>query len=496
MSLPMDALNRPLKLPCGAMLPNRLAKSAMTEGLADEYNRATERHVRLYTEWSSGCGLLVTGNIQIDRRYMERPGNVAIDGKQDELALNGLRKFAAAATQHGNHCWAQIAHAGRQSHKTVSIQGVAPSAIGFESPGAALGPLDPIGKPAVPRALTEGEVIDIVEKFAYAAAVCKEAGFTGVQLHGAHGYLLSSFLNPRANIRNDPYGGSLANRARILLDSVKAVRTAVGPDFPVSVKLNSSDFQQGGFTTEDAAGVAGMLDALGLDLLEISGGNYENPAILGGPSWWQEVTGADTGETRKDVSQSTMVREAYFLSYAKDIRAAMKRTPLMVTGGMRSADVMAAALLADCDVIGVGRPLCGGPHCVDDLLSGRISALPRYENTLQLPRLLRFLSRFAVGRIALVGGVQQWYYRQLLFLGDTGSVADNLSPLAQLGWMESYEHRTAASLKGPQVAACVGTALNPPPKSLMTKMRLPLAAAAVALLAMKLLTMKSQRARL
>jgi len=134
-----DVLLAPLKLKCGKTIPNRIAKAAMTEGVADDLSRATVAHKTLYTKWSDGCGLLITGNIMVDRRYMERPGNVAIAGPQDEMQRLRLRAFARAATQHGNHCWAQLSHAGRQSHKTIASGGLGPSAVAFEAPGKDLG---------------------------------------------------------------------------------------------------------------------------------------------------------------------------------------------------------------------------------------------------------------------------------------------------------------------------------------------------------------------
>lgn len=232
-------------------------------------------HRNMGLAWShSGCGLLLTGNFQVDRRYLERPGNVCIDGEQGEEALEALRKYAKAATMNPDtHCWVQLSHGGRQSNYMIAKKCPAPSAI----------PSKPFGIP-LPEAfeMTVKEIKATVSKYAHAAKVSKEVGFTGVQLHAAHGYLLSSFLNPLANQRKDNYGGSLENRARFLLETIEAVRNAVGAAFPVAVKINSSDFQKGGFTHEEAVTVAGWLDDAGLDLLEISGGNYENAAIING----------------------------------------------------------------------------------------------------------------------------------------------------------------------------------------------------------------------
>eukprot|EP00462_Mataza_sp_D1_P006613 CAMPEP_0175121922 /NCGR_PEP_ID=MMETSP0087-20121206/1435_1 /TAXON_ID=136419 /ORGANISM="Unknown Unknown, Strain D1" /LENGTH=423 /DNA_ID=CAMNT_0016403513 /DNA_START=149 /DNA_END=1421 /DNA_ORIENTATION=- len=408
----------------------------MTEGLADTQNQATNEHCNLYREWSKGgAGLLLTGNVQIDRRYMERPGNVAIDGLQSDSALKKLRQWAAAATTAGNHCWVQISHAGRQNNVLVCKEGVAPSAVSSKNAGGILMPS------WTPRALELDELPEIVRKFAYAARVCKDSGFTGVQIHSAHGYLLSSFLNPLCNQRVDEYGGSVENRAKLLLEVFRHVRAAVGPEFPVSVKLNSSDFQKGGFTHEEAMRVAELLDAEGVDLLEISGGNYENPALIGG----------------SDVLTSSSVREAYFIEYARDIRKRVKKAPLMVTGGMRSRTVMEQALSSGCcEVIGVGRPLCAAPYCVKELLASNIDALPRFEHD---PMLNTFLLRglgsgwWKLGNMIKHGALQMWYYRMLILLGQ-GKVEEVTQRRLSYGaigaflFMDSFDSNKAKALKG------------------------------------------------
>ena len=267
------SLSDPLKLPCGAVLKNRFAKAAMTEGLADAHNRATGRHVTLYRRWAEGgAGLLLTGNVMVDRRYLERAGNVAIDGPQSEDARRALNAWADAATEAGAAIWMQISHAGRQTPKMIAKQPVAPSAVGVDLPGGQFG---------APRALGEPEIEDVIARFAHVASTAKAAGFTGVQVHAAHGYLISEFLNPLVNRRDDKWGGSLENRARLLLRSVDAVRAKVGSGFPVSVKLNSSDFQKGGFSFEECLEVIERLNGAGIDLLEISGGNYEQPRMMG-----------------------------------------------------------------------------------------------------------------------------------------------------------------------------------------------------------------------
>ena len=356
-----DLLSQPLKLPCGATLSNRLAKAPLTEGLADSHNRATDKLVRLYRRWSEGgAGMLVSGNVQVDRRYLERPGNVAID---DNGGLDMIRAYAKAGTSAGNHFWMQINHPGRQAAVTRDGTLPAPSAIPLKVAGAA-------GKAQIiPRAMTEAEILDIIQRFVKVATTARECGFTGVQIHAAHGYLFSQFLSGLSNTRTDAWGGSLENRARALLETVRAVRRAVGADFPISVKLNSADFQQGGFSNEECLDVVRWLGEEKIDLLEITGGNYE------------ELPWADT--TKKE---STRLREGYFMEYADRMRK-VTTMPLMITGGMRSRKAMEEALASDgMDVIGLGRPMCVDTDICHKLLARESSSARSYEHELTFKR--------------------------------------------------------------------------------------------------------------
>jgi 2,4-dienoyl-CoA reductase-like NADH-dependent reductase (Old Yellow Enzyme family) len=410
-----QSISEPLRLPCGARLSNRLCKAAMTEGLADANNRATEAHVRLYRRWShGGAGLLLSGNIQVDRWHLERPGNVAIDGNG---GLEALKAYARAGTEAGNHLWAQISHGGRQTPRNVNPEPLAPSAVslvGVDFPGFATGR---------PRAMTEADILDVIERFAHAATTIREAGFTGVQIHSAHGYLLSQFLNPRVNQRTDAWGGSLENRARLLLEIVGRVRRAVGPEFPLSIKLNSSDFQVGGLTNEESAQIVTWLNAAGVDLLEVSGGSWEQPALIG-------LTLQDQGvDAPKD---STRLREAYFLDTAARIRKVAKM-PQMVTGGFRSAEAKNAALASGgLDVIGLARPLVAEPELAGALIDGRADR--------------------ADGFIARLDPLHamSWYYMQLLGLGAGADVDFTLASSEASVLYLANEDRTAAALKGRQ----------------------------------------------
>ena len=403
-----NLLAQPLRLPCGATLPNRICKAAMTEGIADAQLRATERHVRLYRAWAEGgAGLLVTGNVMIDRRVLERPGNVAIDpATPDAEAMTRLRSWARAGTSNGNHLWMQISHAGRQSPWYITGQPLAPSAV----------QLNLMANYRRPRALREEEILDFIRRYARVARTAREAGFTGVQVHGAHGYLLSSFLSPVTNQRSDAWGGSLENRARFLLEAVKATRAAVGPDFPVGLKLNSADFQKGGFSSEECLQVVQWLNSSGLDLLEISGGTYEQPRLLG---YTGEADTAVDAAQAPVTSSSTQRREAYFLEYATAIRK-VAQMPLMVTGGFRTRAGMEQALAeGSVDVIGLGRPLCTDTEVPKRLLEGNDAALPSYEHSLKLGGGV-FAPTTSVFLFKLVNllGQQGWYYQQIARMGD------------------------------------------------------------------------------
>lgn len=359
-------LQSPLELPCGVTIPNRIAKAAMTEGLADPEDAPTEAHATLYGRWSDGgAGLLVTGNVMIDRRYLERPGNVVLDPRHEDAgAMQRLTRWAEAGTRGGNQLFMQLNHPGRQCARMTTTHPVGPSDLG----------INVMGLFAKPRALRVPEIWAAVRGWAYAAKMAQAAGFTGVQVHSAHGYLLSQFLSPIANLRTDEWGGPLQNRARLLLEVVRAVREAVGDEFPISVKLNSSDFQKGGFTSVESSKVAEWLVAEKVDLLEISGGTYESLAFMG-----------DNLNVVENRAESTRRREAFFLDYARTIREAAPDLPMMVTGGFRSAAFMRDALRhGEVDLIGIARPFCGDPAIAAKLISGEVETLRSYERGLRL----------------------------------------------------------------------------------------------------------------
>ncbi|MDT0308428.1 2,4-dienoyl-CoA reductase [Streptomyces sp. DSM 44917] len=337
-------LSTPLALPCGVTLPNRLAKSAMSEQLGDAAHRPTPALARLYGRWGrGGAGLLITGNVMVDRRSLGEPRNVVVEDGRD---LDALRAWARAARAAGAAALMQLNHPGRQTPPGLSAAVVAPSAVRVNVGGARF---------PLPRALTAAEIAEQTGRFAAAAAVAVEAGFDGVQVHAAHGYLVSQFLSPLANLRTDDWGGDPGRRRRFLLETVRAVRAAIGPGRVLSVKLNSADFQRGGFGEAESLEVVRALAAERVDLLEISGGTYERAAMMG-----QEHRGA-----------GSRAREAYFLAFAERARAeaAAGALPLMVTGGFRSGTAMRAALASGVDVVGLGRPLALEPDLPRALLA-------------------------------------------------------------------------------------------------------------------------------
>lgn len=336
-----------LKLPNGTSVPNRIAKAAMEENMADAEQAPSEELVRLYQAWADGgVGLLITGNVMVDGRAMTGPGGVVLE---DERHLDRFRHWAQVGRAKGAQFWLQINHPGRQMPANLGQPTWAPSAV----------PLD-LGKLSkhfgAPKAMTHELIHEVIGRFARTAQLAERAGFTGVEIHAAHGYLLSQFLSPLSNQRTDKWGGALKNRARLLLEIVKAVRASVSSGFAVAVKLNSADFQRGGFTAEDARQVVQLLNPLGVDLVELSGGSYEAPAMQ--------------GEARDG---RTLAREAYFVEFARDIRT-VAVMPVMVTGGIRRLPVAEQVIGSGVDMVGIGTALALDPKLPSDWYSGRDTA--------------------------------------------------------------------------------------------------------------------------
>jgi 2,4-dienoyl-CoA reductase-like NADH-dependent reductase (Old Yellow Enzyme family) len=329
----------PFTLPCGAQLPNRLAKAAMEENMSDEGQVPGPAILRLYQRWAEGgTGLLITGNVMVDGRALTGPGGIVLEKDSD---LTPFKVWASTAKKNNTQVWMQINHPGRQVYAAMGGDVLSPSDIALD-----------LGKHShlfsQPKAMTHEDIKQLIQRFVDTALKAEQAGFDGVQIHGAHGYLLSQFLSPLTNKRNDEFGGSIENRMRLLLSVIKAVRAHVAPTFAVSVKINSADFQRGGFDADDAKTVILAMNELAVDLVELSGGSYESPAMQG-----------------RTTDGRTLQREAYFLDFAKEI-ALVATMPIMTTGGVRRLAVAEDVLTHGIDVVGMGTALAMNPSLPND----------------------------------------------------------------------------------------------------------------------------------
>lgn len=423
-------LSDELRLPCGAVLANRIAKAAMTEGLSAGDNQANTRFVELYRRWGEGgAALLITGNVLVDRWHLERGGNLAIEGIQSNSALAALADMAKAAKAHGAQIWMQLNHAGRQTQKMINKHPKAPSNVGLKMGN---------GRFAIPTPLTTSEIETAISGFVSAAKIAESTGFDGVQVHAAHGYLVSQFLSPLSNIRTDEFGGSLQNRARFLLDIVTRIRASVSKTFAVSVKLNSADFQKGGFSHDDSAMVAGWLQDTGVDLIEVSGGNYEQPQMIG-------FERKDPLAAQK--RESTVKREAYFLDFLPRLRTKIA-IPVMVTGGFRSVAAMQSAITNDgVDMIGLGRPMVIDPDAAKKLLAGETTKLFSRDDDLVIGGgLLSPRSPVSFLRDLNAWGALGWYYEHIYSLADGKEPDLSLSAFKALLAYDKTEGKAAKAL--------------------------------------------------
>jgi 2,4-dienoyl-CoA reductase-like NADH-dependent reductase (Old Yellow Enzyme family) len=324
----------PLQFRSGGTVRNRIAKAAMEENMAGSSQLPDERLISLYRHWGAGgAGLLITGNVMIHDEALTGPGGVVLD---ERAPLDPFTRWADAGKAGGAAFWMQISHPGRQVRAEMPGVVWAPSAVAVE-----LGKHSKrFGKPV---AMNEAQITATVERFGMTARLAERAGFDGVEVHAAHGYLLSQFLSPLVNKRSDLWGGALEDRARLLLDVVRAIRGVVSRSFAVAVKLNSADFQRGGFDTDDAARVISMLEPLGVDLVELSGGSYESPAMSGSPTDGRNVA-----------------REAYFLELAAEL-AQSSPMPLMLTGGIRSRETAERVLASGVELVGMATAIAVTP---------------------------------------------------------------------------------------------------------------------------------------
>ena len=382
-----DALFEPLELPCGVVLKNRVAKSAMSDSLGDGRGDPTDRQIRLYERWASGgLGLSIVGEVQGDPRFAEKPGNLVLGPGSN---MSRFAELARRGGANGTRLWLQLGHAGAMTHPPIGTP-KGPSAL--DLPGLSC------------DALTRDEIRALPDRFARTAGLARELGFGGVQVHAAHGFLLSQFLSPLFNRRDDGYGGSIASRSRLLREVIAAVREAVGPGFPVAVKLNATDQLDGGLTSGDALEVVAALDGTGIDLLDISGGTYFPGA--------KSASDASGGEP-------------YFLAFA---RRARERTgvPLMVTGGFKTHEQARSAITSGgADVVGLARALVLDPELPGKWRAGDHSdpAFPRFEAPPE-------------------GGVTAWYTMRLTALADGEEGAPPAADLESV--VSAYDERDAA----------------------------------------------------
>lgn len=322
------------KLPNGQRIKNRIVKAAMEENMSDESLQPGDALVNLYQKWAEGgAGLILTGNVMVDRLAMTGPGGVVLE-KQTEL-----EKFAcwsAAAKANDTRVWMQINHPGRQVYKRMGGKVYSPSNVSLD-----MGKLSDMFGQA--QAMTEDQIEELIQRFTDTAVQAEKAGFDGVQIHAAHGYLIAQFLSPLVNKRQDQWGGSIENRARLLIEVIKRVKAATAPEFGIGVKLNSADFQRGGFDVDDALTVVQFLEPLAIDLVELSGGSYEAPAMQG-----------VTADGR------TLAREAYFLEFAEKI-ASETQIPIMTTGGIRRLPIAEEVLAKNVALVGIATGLATEP---------------------------------------------------------------------------------------------------------------------------------------
>ncbi|KAK7751117.1 hypothetical protein SLS62_006946 [Diatrype stigma] len=361
-----SALARPLIFrPSGKVAKNVLMKSAMAEAMAtwsptniEERGIPTKELIEVYRIWGEGAnsyGMILTGNIDIEYDHLDAMGDMIITGK-DPLSgprFEGFQAIATAAKANGSLILAQVTHPGRQVDAKLTKESISASALQLA---------DKMGKSfAKPREATQADIDHVVASFVHAAEYLAAAGFDGMELHSAHGYLLSQFLSRTTNRRTDAYGGSVRNRTRILVEIARGVRSsaAVPADFMLGAKLNSVEFQEDGLTTEEARELCAILqDDTELDFLELSGGTYEEL----GMRWERE---------------STRRREAYFLEFADLVVPGLgppsqRRTKVYITGGLRTVGAMVRALDV-VDGVGIGRPATQEPRFANDLLEGRIT---------------------------------------------------------------------------------------------------------------------------
>lgn len=416
-------LDDDLKLPCGLTLKNRIVKSAMSEALADHLDQATDKHAQLYRTWAQGgAGLLITGNVMVDRRYLERPGNIVLE---EETGIEPLRKMASAGREAGTHIWMQISHPGRQCPKLISKSPLAPSSV----------QLNLLGNFGKPREMADADIHDVIARFTTTAGLAQQAGFSGVQINAAHGFLISQFLSPKVNRRTDTWGGSLENRARFLLEIVAAIRAKVGAEFAISVKLNADDFQRSGFTLDESAQVGLWLSDAGIDHLDISGGDFEHLRLFGHKGDPKTAAEPDISQTENAGGYFT----ACALQIADQLSTIHPNIALTATGGFRSRGAIEKALgFGGIAMVGIARPFCTTPNLGHTLLAGGDIEMPATAPQKGASALHHVMSRFKVYRVLRAQSEIAWFGHQIRKIAEGKPASRKVSLLpALLGHMRN-----------------------------------------------------------
>ncbi len=381
-----NLLDQPLDLPCGVRLKNRLVKSAMSDSLGDGAGNPTEVQMRLYERWAEGgAALSLIGEVQTNPHYPEKPGNLVLVPDADLTALKALARRGSA---NGSNIWPQLGHAGALAHGPISDpKGPSPLDVeGLRCDGMSL-----------------EDIHDLPHAYAQAASLAQKAGFGGVQIHAGHGFLFSQFLSPLFNHRTDTYGGTVQRRFRVIGEVIDAVRQAVGPAFPIGIKINSTDKLEGGLTTDDALQIVQLLDETSVDLIDISGGTYFHGAASS--------------------SEGTSSSDPYFIDFARQAKK-ITSIPIMLTGGFETRD-QATRVLADGSAyaISLARAMVLNASLANAWLSdaGGDPEFPTFDAP---PR----------------GGVTAWYSMRLTALGEDREEQFVLSPADAL---EAYDTRDA-----------------------------------------------------
>ena len=386
----MTVLGRPLELPCGVKLKNRLVKSAMSDSLGDGEGNPTDAQMRLYERWAQGgAALSLIGEVQADPRYPEKPGNLVL---APGAALQAMHDLARRGSANGARIWPQIGHAGALSHVPIS-RPRGPSALDIEGLRC--------------EGMSLDDIRELPGTYARAAKLAKDAGFGGVQIHAAHGFLLSQFLSPLFNRRTDAYGGSIEGRFRIIHEVIDAVREAAGPSFPLGIKVNSTDKLVGGLTEDDALAVVRLLGRTSVDLIDVSGGTY--------------FPGAASS------SDGTSSSGPYFVGFARRAKE-VTAIPVMATGGFETREQARDAVEKGfVDAVSLARAMVLNPMLAHAWLSDE-GGDPEFPVFDEPPR----------------GGVTAWYTMRLTALGEDDESRFDLSAASALAAYEARDTQRCA----------------------------------------------------